>query len=92
VNRVGYFGEMLEKDFEEIPDLHFDIQLLIADSPYIVSRLDFACTPKGTLLGLDMNGRKVSFTANVYELPLSVNGANNACTSTCRPWSSSSLA
>jgi predicted ester cyclase len=66
--QIGSSGyrEMLERDFEEIPDLYFDIQLLIADPPYIASRLDFACTPKGRFLGLEVNGRKVFFTENVF--------------------------
>jgi predicted ester cyclase len=57
---------MLERDFREIPDLHFDIQLLICDPPYIASRLGFVCTPKGTFLGLAVNGKRVSFTENVF--------------------------
>jgi predicted ester cyclase len=68
--RVGLSGylEMLERDFDEIPDLHFNIQLLISDPPYIASRLGFDCTPKGTFLGLHVNGKRVSFTENViYE-------------------------
>ncbi|MFM0624842.1 ester cyclase [Paraburkholderia xenovorans] len=66
--RIGLSGyrEMLESDFHEIPDLHFDIQLLISDPPYIASRLGFACTPKGTFLGLAVNGKRVSFTENVF--------------------------
>jgi predicted ester cyclase len=66
--RIGISGyrEMLEKDFYEIPDLHFDIQLLISDSPYIASRLKFDCTPKGKFLGLHVNGKKVRFTENVF--------------------------
>jgi predicted ester cyclase len=61
----GYL-EMLERDFSEIPDLHFDIHLLICESPYVASRLRFDCTPNGNFLGLDINGRKVSFTENVF--------------------------
>lgn len=61
----GYRG-MLEKDFREIPDLCFDIKLLISDPPYIASRLSFDCTPKGEFLGLQVNGKKVSFTENVF--------------------------
>jgi predicted ester cyclase len=61
----GYRG-MLEKDFYEIPDLHFDIQLLISDPPYIASRLQFDCTPKGKFLGLGVNGRRVRFSENVF--------------------------
>ena len=68
--RVGLSGylEMLQRDFDEIPDLHFNIEMLISDPPYIASRLAFNCTPKGTFLGLHVGGKRVSFTENViYE-------------------------
>ncbi len=61
----GYL-EMLERDYEEIPDLHFNIRMLISDPPYIASRLIFDCTPKAIFLGLNVNGRKVSFAENVF--------------------------
>jgi len=66
--QIGILGyrEMLERDFNEIPDLYFDIQLLISDAPYIASRLRFHCTPKEKFLGLHVNGRRVSFTENVF--------------------------
>jgi predicted ester cyclase len=66
--RIGLSGyiAMLEKDFEDIPDLHFDVQLLISDPPHIASRLWFDCTPKGIFLGLPVNGKRVSFTENVF--------------------------
>ena len=66
--RIGLSGyrEMLERDFSEIPDLHFDIQFLICEPPRIASRLGFNCTPKGNFLGLEVNGRKVSFAENVF--------------------------
>lgn len=66
--RLGLSGyrAMLERDFHEIPDLHFDIQLLISEPPRIASRLAFNCTPKAKFLGLDINGRRVSFTENVF--------------------------
>jgi len=60
------YRAMLEKDFREIPDLFFHIQLLVSDPPYIASRLAFACTPKGEFLGLDVNGKRVSFAENVF--------------------------
>ena len=64
---IGLSGyrEMLERDFREIPDLHFDIHLLICEPPHVASRLRFDCTPKGSFLGLEVNGRKVSFAENV---------------------------
>jgi predicted ester cyclase len=60
------YREMLERDFHEISDLYFNIHLLIADPPYIASRLGFDCTPKGKFLGLEVNGKRVSFTENVF--------------------------
>ena len=60
------YREMLERDFDEIPDLYFNIQLLISDPPHIACRLGFNCTPKGKFLGLDVSGRKISFTENVF--------------------------
>ena len=66
--RIGLSGyrEMLERDFREIPDLHFDIQLMISDPPYIATRLGFDCKPKGEFLGLPVNGKRVSFAENVF--------------------------
>ena len=66
--RLGLLGyrEMLERDFREIPDLYFNIKLLISDPPYIASRLGFDCIPKGKFLGLDVNGKRISFTENVF--------------------------
>lgn len=67
-NEVGLSGyrEMLENDFRAIPDLRFTISLLITDDPYVACRLDFDCTPMGTFLGLQVNGKKVAFSENVF--------------------------
>ena len=66
--RIGLSGhrQMLEGDFRAIPDLYFDIQLLVSDPPFVASRLRFDCTPKGLLFGLHVNGKRVSFTENVF--------------------------
>jgi predicted ester cyclase len=66
--RIGLSGyrEMLEGDFRAIPDLYFDIRLLVSEPPIVASRLYFDCTPKGILFGLPVNGKKVSFTENVF--------------------------
>ena len=63
---IGGYREMLQRDFDAIPDLSFNIQLLISDLPYLASRLGFDCTPKGKFLGLQVNGKRVSFTENVF--------------------------
>jgi predicted ester cyclase len=60
------YRAMLERDFREIPDLRFNIELLISEPPSIAARLNFDCTPVGTFLGLAVNGRRVSFCENVF--------------------------
>jgi predicted ester cyclase len=62
---AGYRA-MLERDFEEIPDLTFNIELLICDPPHVASRLRFDCRPNGLFLGLPVNGRRVNFAENVF--------------------------
>ncbi|KPQ24765.1 MAG: hypothetical protein HLUCCA13_08185 [Halomonas sp. HL-48] len=62
------YRAMLEADYEQIPDLYFNIQLLVADPPHIASRLRFDVTPKGNFMGLPVNGRKVTFCENVFYL------------------------
>lgn len=66
--RIGLSGyrAMLERDFREIPDLRFDIALLVAEPPVIASRLQFECSPKGMFLGLAVDGKKVAFAENVF--------------------------
>jgi predicted ester cyclase len=66
--RIGLAGyrEMLERDFRDIPDLSFNIRMVISDPPHIASRLGFDCRPKGTFLDLPVNGRRVAFAENVF--------------------------
>jgi predicted ester cyclase len=66
--QIGLSGyrEMLERDFKAIPDLYFNIHLLISEPPYVASRLQFDCTPKGELFGLHVDGKRVCFTENVF--------------------------
>lgn len=62
---AGYRA-MLEQDVREIPDLRFVIGLLACDPPLVAARLDFSCTPRGRYFGLDIDGRTVSFSENVF--------------------------
>lgn len=66
--QIGLTGyrEMLERDFRAIPDLYFDIHLLVSEPPRIASRLHVDCTPKGMLFDLPVNGKRVSFSENVF--------------------------
>jgi predicted ester cyclase len=65
IGLTGY-REMLERDYREIPDLRFDIQLLACEPPLVAARLAFDCTPIGVFLGVPVNGRRISFTENVF--------------------------
>lgn len=62
---LGGYRAMLVQNYRDIPDLHFTIELLVADTSYVAARLAFDCTPQGKFLGLDVNGRKVFFAENV---------------------------
>lgn len=65
---VGLDGyrQMLEGDVQAIPDLQFNIGLLIAEPPHVAAHLRFACTPIGELFGYAVNGKRVAFTENVF--------------------------
>ena len=62
---AGY-RRMLEDNFEQIPDLHFGIEILVTEPPHIAARLWFDVTPRGEFLGLPVNGRKITFAENVF--------------------------
>lgn len=62
---AGY-RRMLERDVLQIPDLRFEIDLLLAEPPMVASRLRFDCTPQGDFLGVPVNGRRIVFTENVF--------------------------
>lgn len=65
IGLAGYRA-MLERDFREIPDLVFRIQLLVADPPTVASRLNFTVSPRGEFFGLPINGTTVTFDENVF--------------------------
>jgi len=66
---VAGYRVMLQNDFASIPDLHYEIELLVANTNCVGSRLRFDCSPRGEFLGLPVNGRRVVFSENVfYEL------------------------
>ncbi len=64
--KLSGYRDMLVKDFQDIPDLRFNIQLLICEPPRVAARLAFECSPKGEFLGMSINGQKVSFAENVF--------------------------
>lgn len=62
---AGYV-EMLQGDVRDIPDLRFELELLAVDGSMAASRLAFDCTPKGLLLGLPVNGRRITFREHAF--------------------------
>jgi predicted ester cyclase len=64
---AGYRA-MLEEDFAAIPDLRFNVEMVVLDPPRLASRLAFDCTPTGRLFGLPIDGRRVRFAEHaMYE-------------------------
>jgi predicted ester cyclase len=62
---AGYRA-MLERDVDEIPDLRFQIRLLVVDASHVAARLWFDVTPRAMFLDLPVNGARVSFAENVF--------------------------
>nr|WP_244817989.1 ester cyclase [Caballeronia sp. Lep1P3] len=60
------YRHMLERDFRQIPDLRFDIRLLVVEPPFVACRLWFDCTPARDFMGLRIDGTRVSFAENVF--------------------------
>jgi predicted ester cyclase len=60
------YRKMLEQDFADIPDLCFNVELVISDGECLANRLRFDCTPNAVFLGVPVNGRCVSFHENVF--------------------------
>jgi predicted ester cyclase len=64
--KLAGYRDMLVQDFQDIPDLRFNIQLLLSSPPFVAARLAFRCSPKANFLGLSVNGRTLSFAENVF--------------------------
>ncbi len=67
-SKIGLEGyrRMLEGDLRAIPDLQFNIDLLVSEPPRIGCRLLFNCTPTGKLFDIPVNGRCIRFSENVF--------------------------
>ena len=62
---LATYREQREAEARDIPDLRYDIELLVCEPPHISARLRFDCTPSGDFLGLPVRGRRIRFTENV---------------------------
>lgn len=61
----AYAAERAE-EARAIPDLRYEVDLLVADGDHVAARLLFECTPTGEFLGLPVNGRTVRFAEHVF--------------------------
>ena len=61
MTRAGYRA-LLEDDIAAIPDLVFDIDLLVVSGERVACRLEFDCTPEREWRGLGPSGRSIAFT------------------------------
>lgn len=63
---LAQYQERLADDLARIPDLHYDVQTLIAGPDEVASRIWFDCHPQGEFLGIPVNGRRVTFAEHVF--------------------------
>ena len=65
---VGLSGyqRLLATDFVDIPDLRFQIGLLVVDETQVACRLDFRCTPRRGWLGSGTGRTTVTFAEHVF--------------------------
>jgi len=60
------YRERIAGDLAAIPDLYFDVQLIVVGGEQIACRLFFNCTPQSEWLGLRPNGGSISFAEHVF--------------------------
>ncbi|MEJ2869102.1 ester cyclase [Actinomycetospora sp. OC33-EN08] len=63
---LGGYRAMLENDVGTVPDLVFDVRLLVATGDTVGAILGFECTPVREFRGLPPTGRAISFTEHVF--------------------------
>jgi len=63
---VDGYRAMLEENCQDIPDLYFNVDLVMVDDSHIASRLRFDCRPVGEFLGIPVNGRPVVFHEHAF--------------------------
>jgi predicted ester cyclase len=63
---LSRYQALLAEDVQRIPDLHYEIQLLVTHEDHVACRLWFDCTPRSEFLGIQTQGRNVSFAEHVF--------------------------
>jgi predicted ester cyclase len=60
------YQDMIAADIAAIPDLYFDVRLLVVEGDMIACRIEFNCTPQAEFLGLQPNGKRIAFAEHVF--------------------------
>ncbi|HEY2204177.1 MAG TPA: ester cyclase [Pseudonocardia sp.] len=60
------YADMIAADARAVPDLRFEVRLLVVRDDVVACRLWFDCTPSGALFGLAPTGRRISFAEHVF--------------------------
>ena len=60
------YRELLDRSAAAIPDLVYDVRLLVVAGDHVACRLLFDCTPEGEFLGIPPSGRRVTFAEHVF--------------------------
>ncbi len=60
------YRERIAGDVAAIPDLYFDVHLIVVCGDQIACRLFYNCTPQSEWLGLQPNGESISFAEHVF--------------------------
>lgn len=63
---LAAYQDLLRGDVEAIPDLRYEVDLLVVDDAQVACRLVFDCTPVRRFLGLATPGRRVRFSEHVF--------------------------
>ena len=73
--RLTYNGEMVTReDYQRarreevalVPDLRWELDLLVVEGDRVAARFAFTCTPSGPFLGLETSGRELRFAEHVF--------------------------
>jgi predicted ester cyclase len=60
------YADMIAADTRAVPDLRFEVRLLLTNDDVVACRLWFDCTPTGMFFGLAPTGRRISFCEHVF--------------------------
>jgi predicted ester cyclase len=60
------YSDLIAGDVAAIPDLVFDVGMLVVAGDEVACRLMFDCTPEHEFLGFSPNGERIAFTEHVF--------------------------